>query len=438
VLQVAFFFGSGFFLFLLLFSGQIRTRLRLLLSEHFFSFKYDYREEWLRFTETLSSGGDNIAEAVIRGLSEIVGSPGGALWVKREGQFFQLDTCVGIVEPQLSMLPEDETLVLFLERTDSLIDLSDYSMHPESYEGFEVPGWLDDWDKAWMIIPLLFHGELNAFVVLARPGVKRPVNWEDRDLLLTAGKQAASHIAQHEANKALMQARQFEAFSKISAYVAHDLKNLLAQQTLVVANAEKHKGNPAFIEDVVRTLRSSVDRMNRLMEQLRNGVRGEQRDLVLLDEVLGEVMEIRSKQKPQPVFEKIDEGLTVMAQKDRLATVFGHLIQNAQEATEADGIVTVRLFRNGGRAVVEIEDKGSGMSQDFIRDRLFRPFDSTKGLTGMGIGAFESREFVRALGGDLLVKSVLGEGSSFRILLPCAGAANEGVPSIPAGQEAVK
>jgi len=189
---------------------------------------------------------------------------------------------------------------------------------------------------------------------------------------------------------------------------------------------------------VVRTLRSSVDRMNRLMEQLRNGIRGEQRGPVLLDELLREVTELRSKQKPNPFVERIEAGLVVKAEKERLATVFGHIIQNAQEATRADGSVIVRLFREGEGAVVEVEDNGSGMSPEFIRDRLFRPFDSTKGLTGMGIGAFESRELVRTLGGDLLVKSTPRQGTLFRILLPCVGTANEGAPDMPANRETVQ
>ena len=434
-LQAAFLFGGVIFLFLLLFSGEVRTRLRLLLSQHFFSFKYDYRQEWLRFTETLAKGGDNIAEAVLRGLAEMIGSPGGAIWIKRDAQVFELAARAGTTEPEDTLEPADGSLVRFLVRSDSLVDLDEYPMQPESYEGLAVPAWLDRWDKAWLVVPLVFQGELNAFVVLARPQVKPAINWEDRDLLKTAGRQAASHIAQQQADQALMQARQFEAFSKLSAYVAHDLKNLLAQHSLIVANAEKHKHNPAFIEDVVGTLRSSVDRMNRLMVQLRNGIRGEDRVPVRVDLLVAEVARVRSRERPVPVIETNDPELVVEAERERLATVFGHIIQNAQEATRADRKVVVRSFREGDRAVVEVEDEGSGMSPEFIRDRLFRPFDSTKGLTGMGIGAFESREFVRALGGDLLVKSTPGQGTLFRISLPCMQTADEGVSDIGTIQE---
>ena len=72
----------------------------------------------------------------------------------------------------------------------------------------------------------------------------------------------------------------------------------------------------------------------------------------------------------------------------------------------------------GDSAVVDIEDDGEGMDEEFIQHRLFKPFDSTKGLTGMGIGAFESRDFVRSVNGDISVQSTPGRGSLFSVRLP--------------------
>jgi signal transduction histidine kinase len=94
------------------------------------------------------------------------------------------------------------------------------------------------------------------------------------------------------------------------------------------------------------------------------------------------------------------------------------LIQNAQEATRDEGKVIVRLTRDLNIARIDIEDNGHGMSAEFIRDRLFRPFESTKGLTGMGIGAFESREYIRQIGGDISVTSMPGQGSTFHVTIP--------------------
>jgi signal transduction histidine kinase len=101
-----------------------------------------------------------------------------------------------------------------------------------------------------------------------------------------------------------------------------------------------------------------------------------------------------------------------------LATALGHLIQNAQEATPAEGFVRVRLEREDEHAIVAIQDTGCGMDERFIQQRLFRPFDTTKGRAGMGIGAYESRELIRRQGGDVEVRSLPEQGSVFRVRLP--------------------
>jgi putative PEP-CTERM system histidine kinase len=248
----------------------------------------------------------------------------------------------------------------------------------------------------------------------------RDLNWEDRDLLKLAGRQAASHLAQFQADQALVESRQFEAFNRLSAYVIHDLKNILAQLSLMVANAQKHKHNPAFIDDMVDTVTNTVSRMSKLMAQLRSDTgQTEQQEFELVDLLERVVVESKLRE-PIPELALVESKFTLTCDRERLHTVFGHLVQNAQEATEKGGHIIIRLLRNHGAAVVEIEDSGIGMDEHFIRHRLFKPFDSTKGLTGMGIGAFESRDFIRSLGGNISVQSTPGRGSIFRVCIPCA------------------
>jgi signal transduction histidine kinase len=100
--------------------------------------------------------------------------------------------------------------------------------------------------------------------------------------------------------------------------------------------------------------------------------------------------------------------------------VLEHLVQNAQEATAAEGKVELRLGRQQELAVIEIEDSGCGMDTQFIRERLFKPFDTTKGNAGMGVGAYEAREFVLGAGGDIQVSSEPGVGTRFTVTLPLA------------------
>lgn len=427
VLQMGFLAAAAALLVILLFSGRLRAQIRVFLSKHFFSYRYDYREEWLKFTRALAGLNDNVAEGIIRIMAPLVSSPAGLLWASNDDAQPMHLLAHWEMPPQqagarLGRLPA------WLQETDWVIDLDEWRRTPDVYENLQLPDWLQKDDQLWLIIPLIFRDRLQAVLMLKKSTFKSSINWEDRDLLKTAGRQAATHLAQHLASKALVEARQFDAFNRLSAYVVHDLKNILAQQSLIVSNAAKHRDNPAFIDDMISTVENSVLRMQRLMEQMRSGIRSAPADSVPLAGLLREVVEDRAATRPPPRAEFTTpedardecsiEDCTVRADRERLATVFNHLIQNAQEATASQGEVIVRLTRDADTARIDIEDNGPGMSAEFIRDRLFRPFESTKGLTGMGIGAFESRDYIRQLGGDISVASTPGEGTTFHVTIP--------------------
>jgi putative PEP-CTERM system histidine kinase len=420
VLQIAFLCGAGILLVVLLFSGNIRAKVRVFLSKHFFSYKYDYREEWSKFTRTLNENEQDVPERIIRAITALVNSTGGMLWAKKDnrGQYELVAQWNMAIEPESVNNASLKSLDAFIEKNQWVVDIDEYNQEPETYGGLEIPDWLISIPGAWLVIPLLFKNHVLGLVLVKRSDVQNSINWEDRDLLKIAGQQAASHLAQHQSDQSLIQARQFEAFSRLSAYVIHDLKNILAQQSLIVTNAKKHRQNPAFIDDVIHTVENSVTRMTRLMEQMRSGERGFSPSDINLSTVLSRVITQHSNQQPVPVLEAVDSDPIVYADRLQLTTVVGHIIQNAQEATDENGQIFVRLAVTGNQAVIEIEDTGSGMDSDFIRDNLFKPFSSTKGLTGMGIGLFESREYIRSLGGEISVKSAPGLGTKFSIKLP--------------------
>ncbi|MDA8420282.1 MAG: PEP-CTERM system histidine kinase PrsK, partial [Pseudomonadota bacterium] len=225
-----------------------------------------------------------------------------------------------------------------------------------------------------------------------------------------------------EASRALAETRQFEAFNRLSTFVVHDIKNLIAQLSLVVSNAAKHKHNPQFMEDAIHTVESSIEKMNHLLANLRKDHTVEDRPaMVDLAKLLSEVVSAHGIHSPETTLECSESGIMVSANRDRLSAVIGHVIQNAREATPGDGRVTVRLRTDRRQVVIEVEDTGCGMDETFIKERLFRPFESTKGSAGMGIGVYETREFIRSLGGDIDVFSRLGHGTIFRLHLPFAG-----------------
>jgi putative PEP-CTERM system histidine kinase len=289
------------------------------------------------------------------------------------------------------------------------------------YGDLVLPSWLLAHPRAWVVVPLMLQASLPGFVVLAHPRSKTRVNWEVSDLLKTAGYQVASSLAQRQAAEALVVARQFDSFNRMSAFVVHDLKNLVAQLSLMLSNVERHKHNPEFLDDMISTVESSVERMNRLLGQLRSRTAPETRNVEIdLAASLREVVQQKAGLKPQPELNITAEGLQVSADRERLQRVIGHIVQNAAEATPYDGKVKVLLAAEDGCAKIEVRDTGRGMDEQFIRERLFRPFDSTKG-SGMGIGAHECREYIRELGGRLQVTSAPAKGALFEIFVPLAG-----------------
>ncbi|MBN9460793.1 MAG: PEP-CTERM system histidine kinase PrsK [Burkholderiales bacterium] len=420
-------FGAVVGLLVVLMSGSIRARLRVFLSKHFFSYRFDYRDEWLRLARTLAEGdsaeGDaqDLPSRAVRALLRPVESPGGGLWL-REGDAYCFAAGVRHRGARPSV-PADAPLVAFLRDRDWVIEIDEWRAHPERYDGLPIPTELHAQGEAWMIVPLPLGAELLGFMVLARPLAPLVVDWEVRDLLKTAGRQAASYLGVQRAVEELVQARQFESFNRMSAFVVHDLKNLVAQLGLMTKNAQRHRDNPEFQADMLATVENVMERMQGLLLQLRAGARPvEQPVAVPLADALAQAVAIKRGLRPEPSIE-LDDAVaqrSVLAHRDRLERVIGHLVQNAAEASGPSGMIRVRARRDGSDALIEVEDNGKGMSEDFVRSRLFRPFVSTK-AHGMGIGTFESREYVRELGGSLDVESREGVGTVFRIRLPLSG-----------------
>ncbi|MFT6051253.1 MAG: putative PEP-CTERM system histidine kinase [Halioglobus sp.] len=417
VLQISFLIGTGVLLLVLLFSGQIRAKTRVLLSKHFFAYRYDYREEWLKFTRALSDMDDDVPGGVIRCMATLVESPGGMLWTTTDDKQYRLLEHWEMAEPEKRGGIDE--LATWLQSTKWVIDLHELQRNPDIYDNLDIPPVLSAIADAWLVLPIMFGDKLPGILLLKDSELQKSLDWEEHDLLKTAGRQAGSHLAQYLASEALVEAKQFDAFNRLSAYVVHDLKNVLAQQSLMVANAEKHKHKPEFVDDMITTVQNSVQRMTSLMEQMRSGMRTTDPSAVELSQLIVQVIASHNIERPLPTLESKVGDIFVHADEERLVTVFGHLVQNAQHATDNSGKVVVRLTSDNQQAIIEIQDTGVGMSPEFVNHRLFKAFESTKGLTGMGIGAFESREFIRSLGGDITVSSTPREGSLFSVSIPC-------------------
>lgn len=406
-------------LMVLMVSGSARASLRVFLGKHFFRYRYDYREEWLRFTRTLAgkTSPQEMGQQVVRGLANMLESPGGALWMKARGESAFRQTARWNMAHSEGSEPDDSDLVRFLQTSGWVVNLEEYRSYPRRYGGLQLPEWLKGVAHAWMIVPLMVADGMIGFVLLARARARVDVNWEVNDLLKAAGRQAASFLAQMQATEALLEVRKFDAFNRMSAFVVHDLKNIVTQLSLMMKNAQRLRNNPEFQEDMLLTVENSLDRMRQLMLQLREGATPPGTAVgVDLVAVAGRMRQLATERGRELELEIVDPVAT-RGHAERLERVIGHMVQNAFDATDPSGRVWLKLERSVGQASVEVGDTGRGMAPEFIRDRLFKPFQTTK-QAGMGIGAYESYQYVQELGGKISVQSQVGQGTIVTVLLP--------------------
>ena len=410
--QIVLIFAMTVAALILLPSGRARAWVRVMVSKHFFEHRYDYRAEWLRFTHTVGRGGGEDAgrleQRVVKALADIGDSPGGLLLLA-DGQGRLAPSARWNwhhhVEPGRD---EDGAFARFLADTGHIVDFS---------EAAQVPAWIAALPNLWAGVPLV-HGErLVGLVLLEHPIVRRPLDWEDFDLFRTAGIQAASYLAEAQSHQALADAQRFDEFNRRFAFIMHDIKNLVSQLTLVARNAERHADNPEFRADMIATLQGSVKKMHDLLARLSNGSRRESEPPRPVSVQATAAAVVEAKRRAHPAIADGAPDLLALADPGRLEQALGHLVQNAIDASPEGSPVTIRFERRGGEAAIEIADRGSGMSPDFVRSRLFQPFASTKD-NGFGVGAFEARALIDAMGGRIEVDSREGEGSRFTVFLP--------------------
>ena len=412
-------------------SPKARSWARVTVAKHLFEHRYDYRTEWLRFAETLGTTGENeapLGQRVIKAIADILEAPGGLLIATET---------TGSITPAASWNwpgrnPPAGELALIrefwsaLEASGRIIELDALRGGWAKAEDCVAlaPQWMLEERRAWICIPLIHREKLFGILLLASPEYRRALDWEDFDLLRTAGRQAASSLAEAYGQEALSNAQRFEEFNRRFAFILHDIKNLVSQLSLLSRNAERHADNPEFRADMVATLRSSVGKMNDLLARLSPQAqsRPQRADAQPLRSILSDA--IAAKRRDHEVRLLGDSTLWAMVDAAALEQAVGHLVQNAVEASPSNEPVSVRVARAGNEVRITIVDKGCGMDGDFVRNRLFQPFASTKS-DGFGIGSFEARSLVASMGGRLIVDSAPGVGTEFSIFLPAAEEADQ-------------
>jgi putative PEP-CTERM system histidine kinase len=406
-------------------SARARSWAKVKIAKHLFEHRYDYRTEWLRFTRTLGEAGSEarpLGERVVKAFADIVESPGGMLlecessgsvvtggeWNWHGGSAPALDTAS-------ARCFWDE-----LAKSARILELDGIRSGWSPAEDRALcPAWLRDEEDAWVAVPLLHEGKAIGLLLLAAPDYRRPLDWEDFDLLRTAGRQAASSLAEAQGQRALSNAQRFEEFNRRFAFILHDIKNLVSQLSLLTRNAERHAENAEFRADMIATLKSSIAKMNDLLARL--SPQSLPRVLRPEPQPLRDILSaaIASRRGHTNVRLLGDCGQWAEVDSAALEQVLGHLLQNAVEASPDGADVVVRVDGCGDEVAIAVIDSGCGMDAEFVRSRLFHPFASTK-ASGFGIGTYEAKALVAGMGGRIAVDSRPGAGTQFTIFLKAA------------------
>ncbi|WFL76904.1 PEP-CTERM system histidine kinase PrsK [Altererythrobacter arenosus] len=424
--QVGFVVAATIATILWLPSPRLRGWLKVTATKHLFQHRYDYRQEWLRFNATIGRGGANgesFEERAIRAIADITDSPAGLLLAPNEEVELELVEHWKWPSLEVPAVAACAALSSMLEEQEFILDLDEARarLGEEDQIPF-VPAWMLDEPRAWAVVPLLHFERLVGAIVLARPAAHRSLDWEDFDLLRVVGRQLASYLAERAGQQALMEASRFDEFNRRIAFVMHDIKNLASQVTLLARNAEKHADNPEFRADMLVTLRNSGDKLNALLKRLGRYGAGQvdAREPLALDAFARDLVAKYARQHSVTVAQA--NPVLVLANREALDQSLTHLLQNAIDASADGAPIYVNVVSDGTLGCLEIIDSGGGMSPQFIRNGLFKPFVSSKD-GGFGIGAFEARELIRAMGGRLKVESREGIGTRFMACLPLEAAA---------------
>jgi putative PEP-CTERM system histidine kinase len=407
-------------------SSRMRGWVRVKLVKHLFQHRYDYREEWLRFNRTIGRGSSvnpSFQQRAVKALADITDSPAGLLLLPNEEAQQELAArwnwptieVPGVAaEYELSGLLEQHNLIIDLDEVRAGIDHHGESIH--------VPAWLCEADDAWALVPLIHFDRLVGTIVLARPRIERRLDWEDFDLLRVVGQQLASYLAEASGQQALMEASRFDEFNRRMAFVMHDIKNLASQMSLLAANAQKHADKPEFRADMLITLRNSSEKLTALLARLGRYGPGQVQRIEALDLNLVAQRVCDRFRSVHPVLVTRAEKVRALANAEGLEQALVHIVQNAIDASKSSEPIYLDVTSSGLKGQIDVIDAGCGMSPEFVHGGLFKPFVSSK-QDGFGIGAFEAREMIKAMGGRLRVESREGVGSRFTITLPVPEAA---------------
>ena len=408
-------FAGAILLLIIILSEKLRRKAMVFINKNFYSQKYDYRDQWLKFTQciSLARSFDDLLGLIAKSFRDAIGARGVTIWLKEKdiGEYL----FAGALDADPVETKPDEGLIRFLREKKWILDIHDLNCREIVAAN---AGFIEE-STASLIIPLLNGDELIGFILLREGLAGNEYNYEDYDLLKTLASQATAAILNMKLSEELTEAKEMEAMGRLSSFIIHDLKNATSMLSLIAQNAEEHIDNPDFQKDAIKAISNSSGKINAIIEKLKNLPK--KTSLALQDSDLGTcvktaISELNINGNANLSFK---EARRVDARFDReeITKVIINLIINALDATDYKGEIEVLVDEEGDMGFVTVSDNGCGMSREFIEKHLFKPFQTTK-KKGLGIGLYQCRTIVEAHSGKLKVDSEKGKGTVFTMYLP--------------------
>ena len=409
----------------LLLSGSVRTKRKNLVSRLFERPLYDYRQIWSEFAEATSSiaGTKDLGTAVVNMVSETLDCLSVSLWAADEGR----DSLVFVASTALAEARARNMKITGQDGAELMLALWDREMPVDFSDAGEE--WIADFRESHAgalaeariryAVALRAANRLMGVLTLGGRSKDSPLTAQDQELLKTIADQTASSLLRLRLAEQLNKAKALEALQSMSAFFMHDLKNLGSKLSLVMQNLPVHFENPEFRKDAIRSVTQSVEKINSMCSRL---TLLSERSRVLpresnLDRIVTDSVKNLEGLLKVPVQCSLGRVHGLHIDGEQMQKVIGNLLLNASDAIAEDGKITVATSMGDGWAQLAVSDTGCGMSREFVQERLFRPFQTTKSK-GMGIGLFHCKTIVEAHGGRIEVESEEGKGSTFRVFLP--------------------
>lgn len=416
--EIPIIFVSVLILSIVLLSDTVKRKVRYFISRHFYKDKYDYRAQWLNFSNRLSNKftASEICNATLELLSEAMYVKQLSIWLyDEENESLQIASSKGLAKVDFKVEHKD-----FISSLKNRPFILKESLKKENSKVYEENREFFEKARASLCVPMIVGDNFIGIIAIGPEFSGKGFIQDDFDLLTSIAAQASNALLNVRLSDKLIQIKEQETFHRLSSFIVHDLKNLVYTLSLSLQNARKYFDEPEFKKDLLDTISNSVSKMKVLMAKLSSAPRGLKINLQQIDlnNLINEVVDSTKLNSKDINIKKYFGDIPVIkADKEQLKKVITNLMLNALEANGNRGEIKINTYSRNGWVVFSISDNGPGMDKEFKEKYLFKPFHSTKSK-GLGIGLFQCKTIIDAHKGRIEVESEKWKGCTFTVKLP--------------------